>query len=384
MTGRRGSIRKLSGWLLAASALSSGCLSFCHSTGQPPPEQKSACNTLPRYCRNHVYVFFIQGIDPLCVSNLSGVRDYVQSLGFIKTYYGQLYHAGTIAKEIRRLHGEDENAHFVLIGYNLGANGVRDVAKAVQRDGISVDLIVYMGGIALEDVPEMKTANVGRVVNIRTKDWLGNGPVLEDAVNLTCTDVSFFGDADVPLDVGDTGSRIAKRGRTGAGRRNAGAAARRAGTDPENDRRERSGGRMGFSETALSLRRSARPGTAAGQSRTEGSGASTDFDRPALMHHSAAPLAPVLRGEGSGVRGARQNTAPRLAPHPRPLSPEYRGEGSTMPLSPEYRGEGSSMPLSPEFRGEGKRAVLSVRSAGAADAIDRTSPYLRPPHSMPV
>ena len=36
------------------------------------------------------------------------------------------------------------------------------------------------------------------------------------------------------------------------------------------------------------------------------------------------PLAPVLRGEGYGVRGSWKR---HKTPHPRPLSPEYRGEG---------------------------------------------------------
>ena len=38
------------------------------------------------------------------------------------------------------------------------------------------------------------------------------------------------------------------------------------------------------------------------------------------------PLSPVLRGEGSGVRGVAFGIK---TPHPQPLSPEYRGEGSS-------------------------------------------------------
>ncbi len=41
-----------------------------------------------------------------------------------------------------------------------------------------------------------------------------------------------------------------------------------------------------------------------------------------------APLSPVLRGEGLGVRGETQGSVLVLTPHPQPLSPEYRGEGS--------------------------------------------------------
>ncbi len=38
-----------------------------------------------------------------------------------------------------------------------------------------------------------------------------------------------------------------------------------------------------------------------------------------------APLAPVLRGEGSGV--GDQKTRKKSPPHPNPSPPEYRGEG---------------------------------------------------------
>src|SRR5262245_57942664 len=51
-----------------------------------------------------------------------------------------------------------------------------------------------------------------------------------------------------------------------------------------------------------------------------------------------SPLSPVRGGEGLGVRGLRFPKTP--PPHPRPLSPEYRGEGSNSPqwavLASEY------------------------------------------------
>src|SRR5581483_1706333 len=41
-----------------------------------------------------------------------------------------------------------------------------------------------------------------------------------------------------------------------------------------------------------------------------------------------SPLSPVLGGEGPGVRGALLCQPKEGTPHPQPLSPEYRGEGS--------------------------------------------------------
>ena len=51
-------------------------------------------------------------------------------------------------------------------------------------------------------------------------------------------------------------------------------------------------------------------------------GASAPRPRVRVEIGPNSPLAPVLGGEGLGVRGKKTQT-----PHPRPLSPEYRGEG---------------------------------------------------------
>ena len=123
-----------------------GCLSFCHPIEPVTSEKVAICKEIPQSCRSHVYVFFIHGMDPLDFANLSGVRDYVQSLGFIKTYYGQLYHTIYFTDEMREIHKRDPEARFALVGFSFGANMVRDVANAVRPDGVDIDLIVYLGG----------------------------------------------------------------------------------------------------------------------------------------------------------------------------------------------------------------------------------------------
>ena len=78
-----------------------GCLS-CLNPVHPPDEALiQPCHELPKYCRDHVYVFFLNGFDPINYGNLTGIREYVDTLGFHKTYYGQLYHVSYFADEIR-------------------------------------------------------------------------------------------------------------------------------------------------------------------------------------------------------------------------------------------------------------------------------------------
>jgi hypothetical protein len=170
-----------------------GCLSCLHPIEQPVNDHVACCKSVSSCCRNHVYIFFIHGLDPLDYANLSGVRDYVQSLGFIKTYYGQLYHTHYFEKELRRIHCEDPDARFVLVGFSFGANMVRDVAQSVKRDGIFIDSLVYLGGNTLENRPKDRPENVGHLVNILATGCIWNGDHLDDATNLNYDDVWHFG-----------------------------------------------------------------------------------------------------------------------------------------------------------------------------------------------
>jgi hypothetical protein len=187
-------LRRLGGLLLAVGlAGSAGCLTFCHPIEPVTVEKAAPCRDLPVGCRNHVYVFFIHGLDPLDFANLEGVRDYVQSLGFIKTYYGQLYHFWYFKKELRRIHDQDPEARFALVGFSFGANMVRDLANAGKEAGVTIDLLVYLGGNTLENTPPNRPEHVGKIVNILATGWIWNGANLDGAENLEYDDVWHFG-----------------------------------------------------------------------------------------------------------------------------------------------------------------------------------------------
>jgi hypothetical protein len=180
-----------------------GCLSFCHPVEPPTPEQFTPCKEVPLPSRGHVYVFFIHGMDPLDFADLSGVRDYVQSLGFIKTYYGQLYHTWYFMDEIRQIHKRDPEARFALVGFSFGANMVRNVANAVRANDVPIDLIVYLGGNTFTNSEEDRPPNVARIVNILATGWIWNGATLDNAENINYDNVWHFGSPTHPqtLDV---------------------------------------------------------------------------------------------------------------------------------------------------------------------------------------
>jgi hypothetical protein len=165
-----------------------------------PPDQvlTAPCRELPKCCRSHVYIFLIHGMDPFDFARLNSVNKYFHQLGFNNTYYGQLYHTGYFKKAIRRIHQEDPEGRFVLVGFSFGANMVKSLAQAAKGDGIAIDLLVYLGGNTLENVPEDRPDNVGQIVNILASGCIWNGAWMDGAINIHETDVWHFGSPTHP------------------------------------------------------------------------------------------------------------------------------------------------------------------------------------------
>jgi hypothetical protein len=184
--------RFLTGWALVfgLTAPSAGCLGFLHTIKAP---EKTACQDIPAPCREHIHVFLIDGLDPFGLANLRGVRDYVNALGFQNTHYGQFFEAETFRKDIRRIHQEDEAAHFVVIGFSLGARRARGMVESLQDDGVRVDLLVYLDGKGLMYLSPDAPGNVDRVLSASGPGVLWTAPQLPGAENVVLNDVWHFG-----------------------------------------------------------------------------------------------------------------------------------------------------------------------------------------------
>lgn len=186
-------------WLaLGLLTVGPGCLGHLHPVSECDPNVAACCRELPPCCRSRVYVFFVQGVDPLGIGNLTGVHDYVRQLGFTKTYYGQVYHAGHFEKEIRRLHHEGPETRFVLVGFSAGANKVRTIAQNVKDDGVRIDLLVYLGGNTLRNVPHDRPDNAVKVVHVLAKGFDRIGTSFDDAENVHVPDAHHFGSPSHP------------------------------------------------------------------------------------------------------------------------------------------------------------------------------------------
>jgi hypothetical protein len=171
--------------LLGLSLLSaSGCLSCFNPVAPPKAEWLATCQGLPQMERSHVFIFMMNGLDPFDCCNLTGVRDCVQRLGFIKTYYGQPVHYFWFASELRRLAKDDPQARFVLVGSQLGANVMCALARDVAEDGVPIDLAVFLDGGMLNCDPSDRPTNIHRIVNLWSAHALLPGRNYPDAENV--------------------------------------------------------------------------------------------------------------------------------------------------------------------------------------------------------
>jgi len=133
---------------------------------------------------DHLHIFLVNGLDPLRFGNLAGLGDRLQERGFHHTYYGELTHVRRFQEMIRQIHHHDPLARFALIGFSLGANRVCELARSLQDDGITIDMVVFLSGNHwLGGLPNERPENVGRVINIRAsgclkftgrRDWAEN------------------------------------------------------------------------------------------------------------------------------------------------------------------------------------------------------------------
>jgi hypothetical protein len=185
--------------LAVGLAAGSGCMCYLHPIEPLAPEHTEPCHGIPKQARDHVYVFLVHGLDPLDYANLSGVCQFIQDLGFNKTYYGQLYHTPYFDTEIRKVCQEDPEARIVLVGFSFGANMVRTLAQSVRKDNIKVASLIYFGGNTLHNNDRDQPENAEHITNILAYGCIWNGDQMDRAENLRAPGVWHFGSPTHPV-----------------------------------------------------------------------------------------------------------------------------------------------------------------------------------------
>ena len=150
-------------------------LSFMHRLGDPPPHLQQVCQRVPIDAKDRVHLFAINGMDPFYVGNLNGLCACMQQLGFRNVHYGESWHTTAIREQICAIRRCEPDARIAVVGFSLGANRACRLAQELKRDGVTIDLLVYIGGDTIDNVPASRPENVGQIVNITGHGYLPRG-----------------------------------------------------------------------------------------------------------------------------------------------------------------------------------------------------------------
>lgn len=140
-------------WLLGgllAVLTGSGCMHTCPCAYHDclrPVEQVPVIAP----ARAKVYVFLMNGADLFDLGHLHELECEIVRAGFPKVYYAQRFDQEWYYKELHRLHREDPDNRFVLVGQGTAADQLQELACRVSLDGIPLDHVVYLDPIGAKD-----------------------------------------------------------------------------------------------------------------------------------------------------------------------------------------------------------------------------------------
>jgi len=129
----------------------------------------------PSYCKDHVYIFAIDGFNPCNLGKFNRFCDHLREEGFDHTHFYYLHNCWGVCRQIRCIHQQDPDARIVLIGFSAGCCCVRRMTESLAHDCIHVDLLVYLAGDFVQNNPSWHPDNVGRVLNVRAKGYIPMG-----------------------------------------------------------------------------------------------------------------------------------------------------------------------------------------------------------------
>jgi hypothetical protein len=162
------------GLLLLGAALSvaagGGCLR-CHYTAYRECLRPTEQAAVPAPARAKVYVFLMNGLDVFDAGGLKELEHEIVTAGFPKVYYAQRFDEAWYYHEIHRLHREDADFRFVLVGVGAAATQLHELACKVTKDGIPLEAVVFLDPSFSSADPVTDALYPTKV--IRSHRWIG-------------------------------------------------------------------------------------------------------------------------------------------------------------------------------------------------------------------
>jgi len=164
MLAKRTVIAGVFGAAVLASAGCTTCPHHSYAESLRPVEEVAVVAP----ARARVNVFLMNGADLFEVGGLSELKDAIRAAGFPKVYYAQRFDREWFRRELHRLHREDPDNRFVLIGYGTAADQLRQLACQVAGEQIPLDRVIFIDPAA-EDADLTNAAFPSLV--IRSHHW---------------------------------------------------------------------------------------------------------------------------------------------------------------------------------------------------------------------
>lgn len=143
------------------------------------PVPKETYENLHRSRKDNIHIFGVNGLNPMCLGNFNGMLEFIREQGFPNIHFGQLYTSHLFYDQIREIRKADPGAKIVLIGYSFGADYVEMMANDFNKQGVRIDMVVYLVGDLIRNNERSRPPNIGRVVNIRAKGALLFGGLID-------------------------------------------------------------------------------------------------------------------------------------------------------------------------------------------------------------
>lgn len=136
------SVAKL-GALGCALFLLTGCVAYQYAPLEPH-EAGQLVQAFPQPVKNRVHVLFVHGHDPLDLACLSDLREYLVSLGLIKTYAGCPWDVSALCDAAGESFLREPDAKFVVVGHGTGCASLAGLVNGLNAKAIPVSLVVCL------------------------------------------------------------------------------------------------------------------------------------------------------------------------------------------------------------------------------------------------
>ncbi len=148
------------------------CGCFHRAVQMPDPQHVHLVRSTNPIAQKHVYVVMLDGLDPIGSSQLAGLRNYLNRLGYTKTIYGSIYRTHWVAREMQRHAKLCPGARFVVVGCGMGAKKLPRVVNNGLAVRVPIDLVVHFDHTA--SCGSIKTARANGSTRIVTLGSLKN------------------------------------------------------------------------------------------------------------------------------------------------------------------------------------------------------------------